>query len=321
MYNDIKKRLLSQAYLSKTPILGEFELTKACNFRCKMCYLTNHVSNDDLSTSEWKLLFKEAVNEGLLFALLTGGEVFTRPDFKELYNYLYDLGVKITIFTNGSMITDDIIMLFQKRPPEMITITLYGATNSTYAKITKNPNGFELVNQGIDLLLKNNINVSLRTLPLYPIYQELDKMIEYVKSKKLILNYILYLTPSELDRLNSKDLVVFERKIQKAFSLKKNELLNKSKKETNCGALHHSYYVNSVGEMKVCALAYKPVMKIKGIKDTFEQMREQYSILNKQNVCKSCNDVSKCPTCYARRLYDSKEGCNVYLKEYVHEKE
>lgn len=319
VYSLFKKNLLKKAYHQNTPILGEFELTKGCNFNCKMCYLNDHSSKQDLSTEEWKDIFNKAVNEGLLYALLTGGEVFSRPDFYELYTYLYDLGVKITIFSNGSMITPKIVHFLMKRPPEMVTITLYGGSNKTYQEVTKSKTGFEMVTKGINRLLEGNINVSLRTLPLYPIYYDLDKIIDFAKKRSLILNYITYLTPSEMDRLSILDLIDFEDRIKDAFSINSDTKLDKSNKETNCGALKNSYFVNSLGEMQVCALAYKPVMKIEdSLKDTFDLLRDVYFRMNDNSTCKSCSDVNNCPTCYARRLYDNKSGCNLYLKEYTH---
>ena len=98
-YNELKQYILSESAKKLIPVGGEFELTGKCNLRCKMCYLEDERYNP-LSTEEWKRIFRDAHQNGLFFALLTGGEVLTRSDFFELYNYLYDLGCS-TVYTNA----------------------------------------------------------------------------------------------------------------------------------------------------------------------------------------------------------------------------
>ena len=87
------------------PIAGNFELTSRCNFQCKMCYVHDQ-KNVDLSAEEWISIGKSAVDQGMVFLLLTGGEPFLRPDFCEIYEALYKMGLLISINTNGSLIDD-----------------------------------------------------------------------------------------------------------------------------------------------------------------------------------------------------------------------
>ena len=89
----------------------KLELNTACTLNCKMCYIEQE--QKELTTEQWKNVFERAVSEGLMFALFTGGEAMLRDDFVELYEHLFDLGVKITVFSNGSIISDDIIKAFR----------------------------------------------------------------------------------------------------------------------------------------------------------------------------------------------------------------
>ncbi len=322
-YRELKNNLLKSAAMKNSPILGEFELTNACNYQCKMCYLNDHSHKHDLDTDTWKAIFDDAVNNGLMYALLTGGEAFLRNDFTLLYNYLYDKGVKITLFSNGSTVSDRIIDTLVKRPPELVAITLYGATNNTYKEITNIDNGFTKTDQGIQKLRKNKINTSLRTLPLKPIYRELDLLIKYAKDNDLILNYISYITPTKYTkRLNITELLDFEKRIKDSFRITDGSIQNKQNKETNCLALKASYFVNSFGEMQMCALAYnlKESILDKSLKNVFLSLSKELEKRNNNQTCKSCSSVHNCPTCYARRLYESNNGCNSYLKEYTETK-
>lgn len=124
------------------PLRGTFELTPLCNLDCRMCYV--HLKEAQLQATgktiltgaQWKQLMKEAVDLGLMYALLTGGEAMLHPDFEELYLYLRSCGIRTSVNTNGLLLTDERIAFFKRYPPEVLRITLYGADDESYCKVT-----------------------------------------------------------------------------------------------------------------------------------------------------------------------------------------
>ena len=324
-YSELKHSIIKEASKINTPVLGEFELTSRCNFKCKMCYV--HQEQQELTTTQWKMIFKRAIDEGLMFALLTGGEAMLRKDFVELYEYLFDYGVKITVFSNGSLISDDIVKCFSKRPPEMVAITIYGATPNTYKKVARKTKGLEQLTEGIKKLQEHYINISLRTLPLKDIYDELDDIISYAKERKLILSYVNYLANDgneyiDRNRLQAEQLLDFENRIRDAFNLHDNEQIAREDCTYDCAALRSGYYINHLGEMQACALAYEPKKSVivNDFLETFQSLGITMTKLNNKKKCKRCKLHSDCPICYAKRLYETEKGCNSYLKEYATKK-
>ena len=61
------------------------------------------------TAEEWLDLARQMKDAGVLFLLLTGGEVFLYPRFKELYIELHKMGFVITINTNGTMIDENVV--------------------------------------------------------------------------------------------------------------------------------------------------------------------------------------------------------------------
>ena len=122
------------------PVSGTFELTPRCNFDCKMCYvhLTPEQMGDrrELSTEQWIRIIDEAIEHGMLFALLTGGECMLHPGFRRIYTHLKDYGILITVNTNGLLLTDENIAFFRENPPSKLRLTLYGASEDTYERTT-----------------------------------------------------------------------------------------------------------------------------------------------------------------------------------------
>ena len=141
-----KEQMVASAKATKTPICATFELTPRCNLDCKMCYVHEQTSNNmgckELSTTEWKKIFDEAYECGLMFAIVTGGECLLRNDFFELYLHLWKKRVFITVLTNGILMNDEHIELFKKYRPERVQVSLYGSTEDGYKNVTGHK-GFE----------------------------------------------------------------------------------------------------------------------------------------------------------------------------------
>ena len=321
-YEQLRKNILQQAAKQNIPVHGEFELTSNCNLNCLMCYVNEGVFQPGLSTEEWKNIFQAAVKNGLLFALLTGGEVFLRPDFIELYNYLYDLGVKITIYTNGTLINDEIIATLIKRPPEFLAITLYGSNNETYYQVTGKLNCFDKVDQNIDKLLKNKINLGLRTVPIRIIYEEIDEIIKYVKSKNISMGYYLYVGPKrgipnyDLNyRLTPHELIDYQNKLINAFGYKID--FRNSDDGFTCSALRSAYFVTWQGVMQPCAMLNYPSMKISGdFLETWEYLNDKVKQVPKCQACFSCKYKKDCLQCMAKLYLEGGfDQCSDYLKE------
>jgi radical SAM protein with 4Fe4S-binding SPASM domain len=312
-YKELKKRLLSDAYNNNIPIVGEFELLGNCNFNCSMCYAKT--SDNSLSTEEWKSIFKQAYDNGMIYALLTGGEVFLRPDFLILYNYLFDMGVKITIYTNGSKLTDEILDLLQKKKPEMIAITLYGYDKDSY-KLFTGIDAFLDVDKNIDKIKNAKLPLALRTIPMPLIYKNIDLIIDYAKSKGLTLGYFLYVSKprADVERLSTAELLDFERKMRKENSGKK-DLSN----PRYCGAFKNGFFINHKGYMQGCSLMPIPTKKVGlDFKEVFQELRKAWGDLLSKSPCSTCDVNKSCFTCLAKRYLEGNMfACGEYLRDYA----
>ena len=149
-----------------TPAFGTFELTPLCNFNCKMCYV--HLSPERMAqmghlrtAGEWIDMADQAQRMGMVGVTLTGGEVLTRPDFKEIYTGITNLGLIVSVLSNASLVDEGIVDLFRQRPPAYLRFTLYGASNGTYERLCGAPNGFDRVMRGLRLLKDAGVDFML----------------------------------------------------------------------------------------------------------------------------------------------------------------
>ena len=148
------------------PLFGSIELTHRCNLRCLHCYLGTHRGSPgkELRTERLFSVIDEITEAGCLFLLLTGGEPLLRKDFPEIYRYAKTKGLMVTVFTNGTLVTDPLVELFEDLPPQAVEVSLYGAAAATYEMITGVEGSFERCLTGIRRFLEHGINVRLKTV-------------------------------------------------------------------------------------------------------------------------------------------------------------
>jgi radical SAM protein with 4Fe4S-binding SPASM domain len=151
----------------RIPISGSIDLTRRCNLSCIHCYAGGSsigTTQREMETGKILSVIDEICEAGCLYLLITGGEPLLRKDFPEIYRYAKGKGLLITVFTNGTLITDEIIDLLKELPPRVVEISLYGATAATYEKITGVEGSYERCMHGISHLLSGKIHVSLKTI-------------------------------------------------------------------------------------------------------------------------------------------------------------
>lgn len=162
----IEQQMFAMATEKKVPLYGVLELLPLCNLNCDMCYV--RMSREEMeevgrlrTMEEWTKTAEDMMRAGTLFVLLTGGEPLLYPHFRELYQKLRELGMIITINTNGTLIDEAWADFFAENKPRRINITLYGASNETYERLCHYPGGFDKAVNGIRLLRERNIDVKV----------------------------------------------------------------------------------------------------------------------------------------------------------------
>ena len=73
-----------------------FEITPKCNFNCVHCYLHDHHCSNELSYDEIIEIIDILYEKEVLFLTLTGGDIFTRKDFLDIYLYAKKKGLSLS---------------------------------------------------------------------------------------------------------------------------------------------------------------------------------------------------------------------------------
>ncbi|MEI6309520.1 MAG: radical SAM protein [bacterium] len=149
----------------KRPLLGQLdiELTERCNNACLHC-LINLPQNDtkardgEMETDFLQDLLRQAADLGCLMVRFTGGEPLLREDFAELYLFTRRLGMRVILFTNGRLITDELADLLARVPPgRWVEVSVYGMHAESYDASAGAKGSFVEFRRGVERLQSRGI--------------------------------------------------------------------------------------------------------------------------------------------------------------------
>jgi radical SAM protein with 4Fe4S-binding SPASM domain len=329
------------------PIAGNFELTARCNFDCPMCYV--HLSESDakaqgreLTAQQWLQLAKDARDRGMMFVLLTGGEPFVRKDFFEILHGMQDLGLHVSINSNGSMLSGKILAQLLERPPFRMNISLYGGCNETYAHMCGQP-AYTQVKENIRALRQAGVEVSLN-LSITPYnQQDLEKI--YADAVELDANVrassYMYpkvrvnggqfgcgnrLSPEEAAacsvrwdklRFSTEEFLQRAKSMQNLSAVQEPACPVETDEGVRCRAGSTSFWVTWDGRMLPCGmLPHEGVKPLEiGFEEAWQAVRSWTQQIRMPKQCLSCDHKELCAVCAAVTVTET--GAFDAVPEYV----
>ncbi|MDE6241398.1 MAG: radical SAM protein [Anaeroplasmataceae bacterium] len=297
-----------------------FELTPYCNFDCVHCYLEDHHNNEELlSTDAIKQIITKLYDNGLMMIFFSGGDPFTRKDFKEIYVFTRRKGILVEIFTNGSLIDEEWLEIFKEYPPIEVDISLYGSTEELYYQTTRRRNMYNLVIDNIKKMKELGINVSIKS-PIFSLLKnDIGNMMELANQLEVPFRFSFAITPTidnkskERYQIPAEEVAVLTKKFSDHFqtlkeSLEEYERIPKSltKRKYYCSTGRCSAFIDYKGNICPCI-----EMRDKGLnieKYEFSYLWEKIKSFSFEKIkddedykCSNCNLVTLCTSCPAIR--------------------
>ncbi len=308
----------------RSPAEVSIELTHRCPLACQHCYNNlpmgdQNARAQELSFAEHVKLLDELAELGTLWILYTGGEVFARKDFLDIYTEAKKRGFLVTIFTNGTLITPRIADHLVEYPPFSIEITLYGATRETYEELTQVPGSYDRCMKGIRLLLDRGLPLKLKTVPttinFHEVYEmkrmaEEDFGVEF-KFDPLVNPRVdcsqsplaVRLTPKQVVALDFHDATRKSEyhKLASAELAAPRRPLNTQR--YTCGGGQNGCAIDPAGRMSICVLSGQDGHNLR--ENSFREgwlgrMSEiRATKRSRQTICDNCRIQSLCSMCAA----------------------
>lgn len=311
----INEKVLRQ----RVPSVVSIEVTRRCSLNCSHCY--NNLALGDLEAARKELSYAdycrvldEMADLGSLWVLFTGGEIFARRDFLDIYTYAKKKGFIITLFTNGTLITPKIADYLVEWPPFSIEITLYGRTKETYEKLTRIPDSYERCLRGIQLLKERRLPLSLKTVAVSVNKHEIWDMKRFVeddlglpfKFDPMINARIdcslspleVRLTPEEIVDLDMRDPGRLKEwdKFSSAFIAPMHPE-GKEDEVYHCGGGANAFALDPTGKMTICVLSHFDEYDVRA-----GSVREGWEQFLRRIRAKKATRVTKCTACQLKAV-------------------
>jgi radical SAM protein with 4Fe4S-binding SPASM domain len=162
----------ADAMAARRPEGVTFELTYGCNLRCLHCYNPTHrMLPSELTTIEIRSILDQIAALGVLTVTFTGGEPTARPDIVEVLQHARSRGLMIHLLTNATRMTTSFAAVLQEAGVSHVTVSIYGATSSTYERMTGIPGSHRQFLQGLRCLATHPLPVTVR-MPVTTVNQE-----------------------------------------------------------------------------------------------------------------------------------------------------
>jgi radical SAM protein with 4Fe4S-binding SPASM domain len=309
----------------RVPLQVSIEVTRRCPLECLHCYNNLPMGDMDakqreLSKEEHFRMLDELVEMGCFWILYTGGEIFARKDFLDIYTYAKKKGFLVTLFTNGTIINEQIADYLAEWPPFAIEITLYGRTRETYEALTAIPGSYDRCLRGIMLLKERGLPLKLKTVATSINKHEVLAMRKFAEEELGVefkmdgqINPRIDCSQSPLAvRLTPEEVVALDMHSPKGVSeyrrLAKHDLENPPNLTLidtvySCGGGMNSFAVNAYGEVGICVISQQETFSIRGggLKQVWEESLSRLRNRKRTRVtkCIGCRIQSLCGMCPA----------------------
>ena len=177
-------------FTAGAPYQVVWDVTKACNLRCKHCYSSSGKrGEDEMSTERAKMAIDILADAGVTILAFSGGEPLVRQDIFELAKYASSKGMYVAMATNATLITKEVAKKMKESGISFVQISLDGANAKVHDEFRGVKGAFEKTIEGIKNCVEQGFFVEVSTTATHFNYKQIPDIIELCE--KLHVNWFM----------------------------------------------------------------------------------------------------------------------------------
>jgi radical SAM protein with 4Fe4S-binding SPASM domain len=181
---------IQKPFVPGAPFLIVWDITYACNLKCKHCYSNSGKPlKNELSTEQVIKIIDKIDRASVPAIAFSGGEPLIRKDIFKITKYAHDKGIYVAIATNGTLITKDKAKEMNEAGIEFVQISLDGASSKTHDSFRGINGIFNKTLEGIKNCVNEDFFVNIATTMTKYNYNEIPLIIDLCK--KLSVNWFM----------------------------------------------------------------------------------------------------------------------------------
>ncbi len=165
-------------FVPGAPFLIVWDVTYACNLRCKHCYSTaGKPWRDELKTQEALKAIEVLADAGVTAIAFSGGEPLIRRDFFELAKAVRDHGMFVALATNGTLLNKENVRKLKDLGVWFVQISLDG-TKETHEAFRGIEGIYDKVVEGIKNCVEAGLITCISTTATKLNYRDIPKVMD-----------------------------------------------------------------------------------------------------------------------------------------------
>jgi radical SAM protein with 4Fe4S-binding SPASM domain len=170
----------------ENPDIVIWEITLQCNLKCLHCGSSaGNTRPDELTTKEALQLCRDLRDLGFKGISLMGGEVFLRKDWEVLSKEIKDLGMALSIITNGFFKPDTIIPKLARLKTDCLMVGFDGASPKTQDHIRGVNGAYKKIKDFILTAKKARLPIGIITTVSKQNFETLPEIKEFVVREEI----------------------------------------------------------------------------------------------------------------------------------------
>lgn len=319
-----------------------WESTRRCNLNCIHCRSSseNNFYEGEFNTDEAKKLLKNISEYAKPVFVLSGGEPLLRKDIFEIASYGTNLGLKMCLATNGTLIDDEVCKGILESGIRIVSLSLDGPNAKIHDDFRREKGAFDGVIRGIEFLKKHNIPFIINSSFTKRNQKYIEETYKLAKGLGARAWYMFLIVPTGRGEEALKELVdpvdyekilvwhyfmerdedeilvrptcapqyyrVVERmNLKEDRKLKRRNLKFGTGGSKGCIAAQYICFINNVGDVYPCS--YFPIsagnLREKSFKDIWENselFKDLRDFSKYKDNCGDCEYIEICGGCRAR---------------------
>lgn len=284
---------------------ASWEVNLGCNYKCKHCYLGLKM-NSGMPWEDKRRCLDIMAEAGVLFLQVTGGEPTIDRDFMRAYRYAWDLGMMITVSTNGSLLwRQNLLDLFRECPPYRVTVSMYGATKASYDELTQREGAWDQFVQGMNAARHARLPLRMSVVVTEDNGHEEQAMVDLCQSWGVEYEVFTNMTPTIYGG-------------GEVLTAQSKEHLRVRKQFTGCNAGHTFFHMDPHGLVSICKIGRDDQISLphEGIEGLARLGAIADRLMLRTGGCSGCSLAGTCRVCrpLAKHYQEAKAPLAAYCQ-------
>lgn len=176
-----------------------WEITRRCNLKCVHCRSSSELEvaeHPDFSLDEAKRILDDIHSYADPVVVLSGGEPLLRKDIFEIARYGSDLGLRMCLATNGTLVDEQTCRRIRDAEIKMVSLSLDGASAPVHDDFRNQPGAFDGTMNAVRLFNENKIPFLINSSFTMRNRDEVKKIHALVKKLGATAWYLFMIVPT-----------------------------------------------------------------------------------------------------------------------------